>query len=124
MSQKKNPQRFFLHSVKHCLDFFLCIFSSLTCLKKPVFSKLDLLWRKVPPTRLYWDLLTSGTYLLLTYIHNTCLLIIWQFHVWSSSSSFLLLHEFLSSTQFLLNLKKKEKKEEEEEEVTAAAPES
>jgi hypothetical protein len=25
--------------VKHCLDFFLCIFSSITCLKKPVFSK-------------------------------------------------------------------------------------
>jgi hypothetical protein len=28
--------------------FFLCIFSSLTCLKKPVFSKWDLLWWKVP----------------------------------------------------------------------------
>jgi hypothetical protein len=41
--------------------FFLCIFSSLTCLKKPVFSKLDLLWWKVP-ARLYWDLLTSGRY--------------------------------------------------------------
>jgi hypothetical protein len=27
---------------KHCLDFFLCIFSSITCLKKPVFSKWDL----------------------------------------------------------------------------------
>jgi len=34
--------------VKHCLDFFLCIFSSLTCLKKPVFIKLDLLWWKLP----------------------------------------------------------------------------
>ncbi len=34
--------------VKHCLDFsFLCIFSSLTCLKKPVFSKRDLLQWKV-----------------------------------------------------------------------------
>jgi hypothetical protein len=31
--------------------FFLCIFSSLTCLKKPVFSKRDLLLWKVP-TRL------------------------------------------------------------------------
>jgi hypothetical protein len=38
--------------------FFLCIFSSLTCLKKPVFSKWDLLGWKVP-ARLYWDLLTS-----------------------------------------------------------------
>jgi hypothetical protein len=28
--------------------FFLCIFSSLTCLKKPVFSKGDLVWWKVP----------------------------------------------------------------------------
>jgi hypothetical protein len=28
--------------------FFLCIFSSLTCLKKTVFSKLDLLQWKVP----------------------------------------------------------------------------
>ncbi len=28
--------------------FFLCIFSSLTCLKEPVFSKLDLLWWKIP----------------------------------------------------------------------------
>ncbi len=27
--------------------FFLCIFSSLTCLKKPVFSKWNLLWWKV-----------------------------------------------------------------------------
>jgi hypothetical protein len=26
---------------KHCLDFLLCIFSSITCLKKPVFSKLE-----------------------------------------------------------------------------------
>ncbi len=35
--------------------FFLCIFSSLTCVKKLVFSKLDLLRWKVP-ARLYWDL--------------------------------------------------------------------
>jgi hypothetical protein len=28
--------------------FFLCIFSFITCLKKPVFSKLDLLQWKVP----------------------------------------------------------------------------
>jgi hypothetical protein len=39
--------------------FFLCIFSSFTCLKKLVFSKRDLLRWKVP-ARLYWDLLTSG----------------------------------------------------------------
>ncbi len=35
-------------SVKHCLKFFLCIFSSLTCLKKPVYSKQVLLRWKVP----------------------------------------------------------------------------
>jgi hypothetical protein len=29
-------------------EFFLCIFSSLTCLKKPVFSEGDLLQWKVP----------------------------------------------------------------------------
>jgi hypothetical protein len=29
------------------------------CLKKPVFSKQDLLWSKVI-ARLYWDFLTSG----------------------------------------------------------------
>ncbi len=40
-------------------EFFLCIFSSLTCLKKPVFSNWDLLRWKVP-ARLYWDLLTTG----------------------------------------------------------------
>jgi len=34
---------------------------SLACLKKPVFSKQDLL-RYLPPARLYWDLLTSGRY--------------------------------------------------------------
>jgi len=34
--------------------FFLCIFSSLTCLKKPVPSKRDLLRSKVL-ARLYWD---------------------------------------------------------------------
>ncbi len=40
--------------------FFLCIFSSLTCLKnKHVFSKWDLLQWKAT-ARLYWDLLTSG----------------------------------------------------------------
>jgi hypothetical protein len=27
---------------KHCLDIFLCIFSSITCLKKPIFIKWDL----------------------------------------------------------------------------------
>ncbi len=42
-------------------EFFLCIFSSLTCLKKPVFIKGDLMQWKVQ-ARSYWDLLTSGTY--------------------------------------------------------------
>jgi hypothetical protein len=46
---------------KALLGFFLCIFSSLTCLKKPVFSKRDLLRWKVT-ARLYWDLLSSGRY--------------------------------------------------------------
>ncbi len=41
--------------------FFLCIFSSLTCAKKPGFSKGDLLQWKVP-SKLYWNLLTSGRY--------------------------------------------------------------
>ncbi len=40
---------------------FLCIFSSLTCLKKPVFSKMDLLRWKAR-ARLNSDLLTSGRY--------------------------------------------------------------
>jgi hypothetical protein len=41
--------------------FFLCIFRSITCLKKPVFIKGDLpLWKV--PARLDWDLLTSGRY--------------------------------------------------------------
>ncbi len=47
---------------KALLGSLLCIFSSLTCHKKPVFSKPDLLWWKVP-ARLYWDLLTSRRYL-------------------------------------------------------------
>ncbi len=34
--------------------FFICIFTSLTCMKKPVFSRRFV--------RLYWDLLTSGRY--------------------------------------------------------------
>jgi hypothetical protein len=47
--------------LKHRLDFFLCIFSSLTCLKKPVFSKWDLLrWKAL--AKLDWDLVTSGRY--------------------------------------------------------------
>jgi hypothetical protein len=41
--------------------FFLCIFSSITCLKRPVLSKRDLLQWKVP-ARLYWDLLTCARY--------------------------------------------------------------
>jgi hypothetical protein len=72
-------------------------------MKKPVFSKLDLLRRKVP-ARLFWDLLTSPRYLLLTHIHNTCLSMICKFHV----SSFLLLHEFLSSTQFFVKFEEEE----------------
>ncbi len=46
---------------KALLEFFLWIFSSLTCLKKLVFNKQDLLRWKVP-ARLYWDLLTSRRY--------------------------------------------------------------
>jgi hypothetical protein len=43
--------------------FFLWIFSSsLTCLKKPVFTKRDVLRWKVPARLLYWDLLASGRY--------------------------------------------------------------
>jgi hypothetical protein len=53
--------RVLFHFRKALPGFFLCIFSFLTCLKKPVFSKLDLLWWEVP-ARLYWDLLTSGRY--------------------------------------------------------------
>jgi hypothetical protein len=74
-----NPKPFFPPSVlgfnvtlqEHCPTrkalpgFFLCIFSSLTCLKKrrnlPVFSKRDLLQWKVS-ARLYWDLLISRRY--------------------------------------------------------------
>jgi hypothetical protein len=37
-----------LHIRKALRGFFICIFSSLTCLKKPVFSKWDLLCWKVP----------------------------------------------------------------------------
>jgi hypothetical protein len=47
--------------VKAPPGFFLSIFSSLTCPKKPVFSKHDLLWWKVP-ARLEWNLLTNGRY--------------------------------------------------------------
>jgi hypothetical protein len=48
--------------VKHCLDFSF-VFSAplLACLKKPVFTKRDLLQWKIP-ARLYWDLLASGRY--------------------------------------------------------------
>jgi hypothetical protein len=41
--------------------FFLCIVTSLSCLKKPIFSKRDLLRWKVPAMQ-YRDLLTSGRY--------------------------------------------------------------
>jgi len=39
----KCRERLLHNCTKHCLDFFLCIVSSSTCLKEPVFSKLDLL---------------------------------------------------------------------------------
>jgi hypothetical protein len=42
-------------------EFFSCLFSSITSVKKPVFTKRDLLQWKVP-ARLYWDHLTSGRY--------------------------------------------------------------
>jgi len=41
--------------------FFLCIFRSITCLKKPVFIKGDLPPWKVP-ARLDWDRLNSGRF--------------------------------------------------------------
>jgi len=44
---QNRSQGFFIEH-KALPGFFLCIFSSLTCLKKPVFSKRDLLRRKVP----------------------------------------------------------------------------
>jgi hypothetical protein len=47
--------------LKALLGFFLSVFISITCLKKPVLSKRDLLQWKVP-ARLYWDLLTSKRY--------------------------------------------------------------
>jgi hypothetical protein len=51
----------YLLSRKALPGFFLCIFSSLAYLKKPVFSKRDLLWVE-STRRLYWDRLTSGRY--------------------------------------------------------------
>jgi len=48
--------------INHFLDFSFVIFSSISCLKKPVFSLWDLLWWKAPARRLYWDLLTSKWY--------------------------------------------------------------
>jgi hypothetical protein len=59
---------------KALLGFFLCIFSSLKCLKKPVFSKRDLLRWKVT-ARLYWDLLTNGRYQLQISNHGKALLL-------------------------------------------------
>ncbi len=44
---QNRSQGFFINH-KGLAGFFLCIFTSLTCLKKPVFSKRDLLRRKVP----------------------------------------------------------------------------
>jgi len=48
----------FLKTVKHCLDFSFVFSAPSTSLKKPVFSKRDLLQWTVP-ANLYWDLLTS-----------------------------------------------------------------
>jgi hypothetical protein len=60
-SQSFNPKPFrytlqFFTPCKALPGFFLCIFSFLTCPKKPVFSKRDLLWWKVPAgwTRIFW----------------------------------------------------------------------
>ncbi len=53
--------KFLFCSRKPLPGFLLCIFSSVTYLKKPVFNKRDLLLWKVL-ARLYWDLLTSGRY--------------------------------------------------------------
>jgi len=47
--------------VKHCLDFSFVFSAPLSCLKKPVFRKPDVLRWEVG-ARLYWDLLTSGRY--------------------------------------------------------------
>ncbi len=49
-SQSFNPKPFrytlqFFTLCKALPGFFLCIFSSVTCLKNPVFSKRDLVWR-------------------------------------------------------------------------------
>jgi hypothetical protein len=52
-----------LSKCKALPEFFLCIFSFITCLKKPVFSKGDLLQWKVL-ARLYSALLTRGSYFL------------------------------------------------------------
>jgi hypothetical protein len=59
--QNFTPEKRPIHIYKALLGFFFCIFSSLICLKKLVFSKGDLLQWKVP-ARLYWDLWTSGRY--------------------------------------------------------------
>jgi hypothetical protein len=58
-THNKAFSKMLFNSCKALLGFFLCIFSALACLKKPVFSKWDLMQWKVP-ARLYWDLLTSG----------------------------------------------------------------
>jgi hypothetical protein len=50
-----------LRTHKALPEIFSCIFSSITYLKKPVFTMRDLLQWKVP-VRLYWELLTSGRY--------------------------------------------------------------
>ncbi len=52
----------FSHTGEAVPGFSLCIFSSLTCPRNLFSAKGDLLQWKVPPARLYWDLLTSGRY--------------------------------------------------------------
>jgi hypothetical protein len=51
------------NDVKALPGFFLCIFSSLICLKKPVFSKGDLLRWKVPARGdlLQWKKVPGGS---------------------------------------------------------------
>jgi hypothetical protein len=45
---KNTPKKRWIQLHKSLPGFFFCIFSSLICLKKPVFSKGDLLQWKVP----------------------------------------------------------------------------
>jgi hypothetical protein len=48
-----------IFDIKHCLDFFLCIFSSLICLKKTCFQQAGFFCGGRYQPGLYWDLLTD-----------------------------------------------------------------